>query len=559
MASRAVQSLLASRHERSRPHQIVVRVGAAASWFAAVIYLISGAVSGDESLLALAVGPVLAATFMTIQIVAEREDGGVALFGSGLIVAIWSSAFGNEGTILPAAVSLVLIGALGMLFVVRFRTVVSATLGLALFTVPLLWQIPTDQKIMLGAVMGLTFMVTHFILSSIQTASAALNDRYQLLFEESPSAVLEEDWSEALAYVRSEYAGKPSRIRQFLLAYPTVVRRAVGKAKIVRANEAALKLLDVSNPARFLGYRNPDAINEENMESWVSALVRLFEGGRTWEHEVPFRTQSGELRWLLNRSVDTSASTPGSSIVVGLADITHIKSRNEAMAQVVKAKDEFVANVSHELRTPLTAVIGLTSELAGAEGLSDEMRNEMLQLVAGQAAEMANIVDDLLVAARAEVGTVSIDSQPVDLTEELQGTLEGLGMSIEMPLETTPAVFADPRRVRQILRNLLTNARRYGGPHRRVILGTIRGSAWLEVRDDGDGIPEQDVDRIFEPYVTSGGSGTVGLGLAVARQLAELMGGTLQYEHSAGESVFRLQLPLASSTQPVLVSQSDSA
>jgi len=559
MASRAVQSLLASRHERSRPHRIVVRVGAAASWFAAVIYLISGAVSGDEALLALAVGPVLAATFMTIQMVSEKEDGGVALFGSGLIVAIWSSAFGNEGTILPAAVSLVLIGALGMLFVVRFRTVVSVTLGLVLFTVPLLWQIPIDQKIMLGAVMGLTFMVTHFILSSIQTASAALSDRYQVLFEESPSAVLEEDWSEAVAYVRSEYSGKPSRIRQFLLAYPTVVRRAVGKAKILRANEAALKLLDISNPARFLGYRNPDAINDENMESWVGALVCLYGGGRTWEHEVPFRTKSGELHWLLNRSVDTSSSTPASSIVVGLADITHIKSRNEAMAQVVKVKDEFVANVSHELRTPLTAVIGLTSELAGAEGLTDEMRNEMLQLVAGQAAEMANIVDDLLVAARAEVGTVSIDMQPVDLTEELRGTLDGLGMSIEMPLETTPEVYADPRRVRQILRNLLTNARRYGGPRRRVILGTLRGAAWLEVRDDGDGIPEEDADRIFEPYVTSGGSGTVGLGLAVARQLAELMGGTLQYEHSAGESVFRLQLPLTAPAQSVLASHSDTA
>lgn len=524
-----------------------------------MIYLVAGAVSGDDALLALAVGPVLAATLMTIQILAEREDGGVALFGSGLIVAIWSSTFGNESTIVPAAVSLVLISALGMLFVTRHRTAVTATLALALFSIPFLWAVPVDGQMMLGAIMGLTFAVTHFILSSIQSASTALNDRYQMLFEESPSAVLEEDWSEAIAYVRSEYSGKPSRIRQFLLAYPTVVRRAVSKAKIVRANDAALQLLDISSPARFLGYRDPGVVNDENLESWVSALVCLYEGGKSWEHEVPFRTKQGELRWLLNRSVDTSTDTPARSIVVGLADITFIKSRNEAMAQVVKAKDEFVANVSHELRTPLTAVIGLTSELASAEGLSDEMRTEMLQLVAEQAAEMTNIVDDLLVAARAEVGTVSIEMQPVDLVDELSATLEGLGMLVDMPEEGAPPVWADPRRVRQILRNLLTNAQRYGGPHRRIILGTLRGAAWLEVRDDGDGIPEDEAERIFEPYVTSGGQGSVGLGLAVARQLAELMGGSLQYERSAGESVFRLQLSLAQVAEPVLASHSDEA
>ena len=536
---------------------MVVRVGAAAAWVAAVIFLVAGALTGDDGLIVEALGPILAATLMTTQIIVGYEDGGLALFGSGLIVAIWASAFGDEGTIVPAAVALVLISSLAMLFVDRHRLVVAATLSGAIFAIPHLWDMPAEASVVLGSIASLSFVMTYLILGSIQNSLLTMKARYQLLFEESPAALVEEDWSAALTYVRSEYSGKPNRIRQFLLAYPTVVRRAVGKARILRANDAALDLLEVSDPTRFFGYRNPDVVTDETMDSFVSALVSLYEGNRSWEREVALRNRSGDRRWLLYKSVDTSTSVPGSSLVVGLADITHMKDRNEAMAEVVRAKDEFIASVSHELRTPLTAVIGITSEIAQSSEMSDEERSELLQLVAGQAAEMSNLVEDLLVAARADVGTVPVENQRVDLMVELRATIEGLGMTVGLPSQPPPEVVADPRRVRQILRNLLTNASRYGGPNRRVTAGSLRNSVWLEMRDDGEGIPDEEARRIFEPYVTSGGRGGVGLGLSVARQLAELMGGSLEYERSAGESVFRLQLPLADAREPALASHSD--
>lgn len=536
---------------------MVVRVGAAAAWVAAAIFLAAGALTGDDGLILEALGPILAATLMTTQIIVGYEDGGLALFGSGMIVAIWASAFGDEGTIVPAAVALVLISSLAMLFVERHRMVVAATLAGAMFAIPHLWDMPVEESVVLGSITSISFVMTYLILGSIQTSLLSMKARYQMLFEESPAALVEEDWSAALAYVRSEYSGKPNRIRQFLLAYPTVVRRAVGKAKILRANDAAMDLLEVSDPTRFFGYRNPDVVTDETMDSFVSGLVSLYEGNRSWEREVAFRNRSGDRRWLLYKSVDTSTGVPGSSLVVGLADITHMKDRNEAMAEVVRAKDEFIASVSHELRTPLTAVIGITSEIAQSSEMSEEERSELLHLVAGQAAEMANLVEDLLVAARADVGTVPVESQRVDLMAELRATLEGLGMTVGMPSRPPPEVIADPRRVRQILRNLLTNASRYGGPNRRVTAGALRDSVWLEMRDDGEGIPDEEARRIFEPYVTSGGGGGVGLGLSVARQLAELMGGSLEYERSAGESVFRLQLPLADAREPALASHSD--
>lgn len=553
MASGAVHAFLASRFEWSPPHSTVVRIGAFAAWFAVVVFGIAAAYTGDGSLLFEAVGSLLAAILMTTQIITGNEDAGLALFGSGLLVAIWHTVFGGSGTVVPAAVALVLISAVGSLFVTRHRTSVAVAVATALFVLPMAWTLSTMAQLLLGLSMSASFLMTRLVLNAIQRTSSEATARYRLLFDESPSAVLEEDWSEAVGSLRSEFWGEPTLLRDHLLDSPDVVRRAVSMSKVVRANDAAMRLLEVSNPVRFLGYRDPGVVDSDNLESFVSALVCLYEGGRSWEREVPIRTRSGDLRWLLFRSVDTSRAGSGSSIVTGFADITYMKERNEAMEEVVRAKDEFIGNVSHELRTPLTAVIGLTSELAASPGMADEERNDLLLLVSQQADEMSNIVNDLLVAARAEVGTVSIEIQPIDLVAELRATLDGLGMDVEIP-EEIPSVAADPRRVRQILRNLLTNAERYGGPNCRVTSGARGDAVWLDVRDDGEGIPEDEAEGKFEPYVTSGGRGTVGLGLTVARQLAQLMGGRLDYERDEGETVFRLQLPLVAERAPALAS-----
>jgi signal transduction histidine kinase len=205
-----------------------------------------------------------------------------------------------------------------------------------------------------------------------------------------------------------------------------------------------------------------------------------------------------------------------------------------------------VASISHELRTPLTAVVGLTSEMVSG-GLGGAERDELIELVAGQAQEMSHIIDDLLVSARAGMGTVAVALETVDLNAELTAAVEGVGIRLlELPPDLPPAI-GDGKRIRQILRNLLTNLERYGGSNRRVLGGVEGRRVWLEVRDDGEGVSEHDSGRIFEPYASAhnGVAGSVGLGLSVSRQLAELMGGSLDYFRDAGESVFRLELALA--------------
>ena len=105
---------------------------------------------------------------------------------------------------------------------------------------------------------------------------------------------------------------------------------------------------------------------------------------------------------------------------------------------------------------------------------------------------------------------------------------------------------ADPIRVRQIIRNLLTNAARYGGSSVRVETGASAGRASICVIDDGDGVADPVAKHLFEPYghdAASQSSESVGLGLHVSRTLARLMGGDLSYERASGETRFRLVLP----------------
>ena len=239
-------------------------------------------------------------------------------------------------------------------------------------------------------------------------------------------------------------------------------------------------------------------------------------------------------------------------------DITERKEYETRLEELIRSKDEFVASVSHELRTPLTAVVGLAQELRdNHQQFGPEERAELIDMIAGQATEVADIVNDLLVAARADIGMVSIQSEAVDLAEEVCSVLPSLPEEDQSRIEAVchpTHCFADPSRVRQIIRNLLTNAFRYGGAHIELETAQTESSAILEVRDNGAGIPDEDIERIFDPYQRAhpdkSQPAAVGLGLTVSRQLARLMGGDVTYRKRKGLSVFALHLPLAREEAP---------
>jgi len=219
----------------------------------------------------------------------------------------------------------------------------------------------------------------------------------------------------------------------------------------------------------------------------------------------------------------------------------------ERLQELIASKDEFVASVSHELRTPLTVVNGMAQELRLRRSTFSESEiDEFIKLMAEQSTDMANLIEDLLVAARADIGKVAVSESEIDIAATIPGVLESLNQQDNLVTKIDPVcAIGDAGRIRQILRNLITNARRYGAPP--ITIGARQDGTeiLISVTDGGPGIPEEDQARIFEPYNRAhhavGVPASVGLGLTVSRTLAELMGGSLVYRFD-GESTFELRL-----------------
>lgn len=237
-------------------------------------------------------------------------------------------------------------------------------------------------------------------------------------------------------------------------------------------------------------------------------------------------------------------------VTLSATDITAQRTSEEELSDQVSARDRFIATVSHELRTPLTGAMGML-EVVKSGDVSDAERDEMIDLALLQVRDMADIVEDLLVAARAANGMLTVKPSATDVAASVQDVLSVIQDSFEQSIERGVKAWADPVRVRQIVKNLITNALRYGGPNRRVAVRAERGKVVVEVSDDGPPLAPDFVVRMFEPYERTGGrsaSESVGLGLTVARTLAQLMGGDLTYHHE-GVATFRLVLPGAGDRQ----------
>lgn len=320
--------------------------------------------------------------------------------------------------------------------------------------------------------------------------------------------------------------------------------------------------------------------DEELPRITVQSLIEPTEGSEDPATIFEHLRRHGIWEGVLTLRGKYGITAPGSAVVLAHTDesgritrisaiVRDISDRVETqrrLERLVRSKDEFVASVSHELRTPLTAVVGLAEELKTSwESFSAEETDEFIRLIAEQSAEVANLVEDLLVAARSEIGKVTVVPAKVALTAQLDTVLGALagGVQDRISIRVEPVdVWADATRLRQILRNLLTNAIRYGGQNIEVTATTLDGIVQIHVTDDGPGVSPEYAEVIFEPYGRAHEAGSqpnsVGLGLTVSRHLARLMGGDLTYWHD-GQSTFSLTLPCYARTTADTVSASTSS
>jgi len=236
----------------------------------------------------------------------------------------------------------------------------------------------------------------------------------------------------------------------------------------------------------------------------------------------------------------------------------------DRIASLLERRQRFAADISHELRTPVTSIRGFVRALRDGV-VPDKDVPRYLRIIDGETTRLARLIDDLLQLSRLEAGRLDLRRTEIDPGELLEEAGErfreqaeswGVRLSVEHD-EGLPAVKADPERIDQILDNLVVNALRHVERGGNVTLeGRLReGSVELLVRDDGPGIPPEDLPFVFERHFRgreSTGMGGLGLGLAIARELARAHGGDVRAEnHPAGGSVFTVVLPIPRGGTPV--------
>jgi heavy metal sensor kinase len=222
---------------------------------------------------------------------------------------------------------------------------------------------------------------------------------------------------------------------------------------------------------------------------------------------------------------------------------------------------QFSMNVAHELRTPLTILKG-ESELALAKDLSREETQQLITTYLEETVRLSRIVDDLLTLAKADAGQLVLEREALAFDRLIDELYEdAVVLSSEKHLTTTlerndpVVVVGDALRLRQVFRNLLMNAVQYNRPGGSIRLSSQCRDHFVEVRidDTGIGIPAESLEKIFEPFYRVNnsrpdGRNASGLGLAIARWLVELHGGSIRVESTLGSgSSFTVLLPRSSS------------
>ena len=242
-------------------------------------------------------------------------------------------------------------------------------------------------------------------------------------------------------------------------------------------------------------------------------------------------------------------------VLVVLHDVTQQRKAEER-------RREFVANVSHELRTPLTNIRSYAETIRDAgDELPRELENSFLDIVINESDRMTHIVQDLLTLSRLDSGRADMVFTRFPFGDAIESVVRSNQLNARQrgheltyaPEDTLPLITGDRSRLEQVMMNILGNAVKYtpDGGHIRVTAGSGADSVWMEVCDDGIGIPEKDRDRIFDRFyrvdkARSRESGGTGLGLSIAKEIVQRHHGTISLApHEGPGTTVRLELPIA--------------
>ena len=337
---------------------------------------------------------------------------------------------------------------------------------------------------------------------------------------------------------------------------------------IILVNHAFEDFMGLSRE-RLLGHSRAELLFDSSLNSQVSAPQQLLAPGAEARYALRLTKPDGMQRdVLLSKVAVSNENGTARGVLAFIMDITEFKDAERAIllardaAQAASlAKSEFVANISHELRTPLQSILGF-SELGVLRVQGNIKIAGMFHDIHRSGQRMLALVNDLLDIAKIESSVTTSVFQAVDLRSLIQDVLTELSPLFQarqirlvclMPAEPLAAC-VDTLRIHQVLRNVVANALKFSalGQTIEVQAGFFSPAGLrISVRDEGCGVPDGELETIFEPFMqssrTKDGSGGTGLGLAICRRILAAHAGRIQAENLAqGGAVFHIDLPCSS-------------
>jgi PAS domain S-box-containing protein len=335
---------------------------------------------------------------------------------------------------------------------------------------------------------------------------------------------------------------------------------------IVLLSDRAADMYGLPRSKAITWARLRDLLNDDDAECARVAVEKALATQTDYDFEYRVRRPSGERCWIAARGRGLYSDSGAVLGMIGIVqDITARKQGEEALRDMDRRKDEFLATLAHELRNPL-APIRHAAQIAKIPTATDAQKRWSHDVIIRQVQHMSLLLDDLLDISRITRGTLELRLVPTDLAAAIEAALETARPSIELKrhklfvkLPTAPIqVSADPLRLSQVLSNLLTNAAKYTDPDGEIQLSAMaEGDAVvISVADTGIGIATDTLPSVFEMFsqLHNGrdrSEGGLGIGLALSKGLVELHGGSIE-ARSPGPgqgSEFVVRLPRAISPE----------
>jgi len=371
-----------------------------------------------------------------------------------------------------------------------------------------------------------------------------------------------------------------SKVARDITAANRMEREAFHLASIVASSEDAIISKDLDGviqtwnraAERLFGYTAEEAIGrsirmlipEERLNEEDEVLSRIRRGLSVESFETVRRRKDGSS---IDISLTVSPIFAQNGQIVGASkiarDITEQRRLREVAEEANRLKDEFLAVLSHELRTPLNTVLGYTRMLKREDKrMTGEMRDRALDALERNAESLSRLVNDVLDTSRIVTGklrlaleTCAVASIVRDAIDTVRPSADAKGIALQSSVDGAPTVLGDRDRLQQVIWNLMSNAIKFTPAGGTVSVGARRrnGSVQISVKDTGIGIAQEHLPHVFQRFwqAHTGASrefAGLGIGLALARHLVELHGGTIKVEsQGVGRGAeFTVTLPAAS-------------